>query len=317
MQKQTLLVFSLWLGMTAACASNHRVSPFPEIDPAALLKPDDDLDGALERARAQAKSDRLSESSRVDGVLRDGKPFVALGFTGQDALGRALYAVRVVTPSGIVLALGPDRNLPRDASAPSKLLLDIHGAYPSGKDLTGDGMPDLIIAADDGSLAVFRIDRLGTLRYPVVMDVPADRVVDLNEDGVPDLGGVAPVPAGDPIAPELLEVAVCTGAGFTARHPATVAWHRAKVMAINTPSDAPPEKKLKAAIEKSFHAMRGGARPADAFADAAALATSLAPLAPGLAVSWVKWRGWLADHALSVPSPPAVPSAAVSSPSPR
>jgi hypothetical protein len=283
--------------------SNHRVSPFPQLDAAALLRPEDDLDGALDRAREQAKSDLLKEDLRVDGVLREGHPFVALGFSGQDAIGRPLFAVRVVTPSGIVLALGPDRALPRDPSVPSHLLASWLGAYPSGQDVTGDSMPDLLVAADDGTLAFYRIDRLGTLRYPVVSDIPPTKITDINEDGLPDLIGAAIVPPGDPIAPDLVEVAVCVGAGFTARHPAAIAWHRLRAKAITVPTEGSPEKRLKAAIEKAFHSIRGGERPADAFAPAATLVATLAPLAPAIAVSWVRWRGWLADHALNLAPP--------------
>lgn len=288
------------VSLALSSCSNHRVSPFPQVDPAQLLRPDDDLDGALVRARAQATSDALKEDLRVDGVLRDGRPFVALGFSGIDAIGRPLFAVRVVTPSGIVLALGPDRALPRDPTVPSRLLPAWLGAYPSGQDLTGDSMPDVIVAADDGTLAVYRIDRLGSLRYPVLSDVSPSRIVDINTDGWLDLQGAVPVPAGDPIAPELVEVAVCTGGGFSARHPATIAWHREREKSIVIPSDGPPERRLKAAIEKAFHAMRAGDLPADAFAPAAALATSLAPMSAATVVSWVRWRGWLADHALSL-----------------
>jgi hypothetical protein len=295
----------VWVAGSIALSScsNHLVSPFLQVDPAQLLRPDDDLDAALDRARSQATSDALKEDLRVDGVLRDGRPFVALGFSGVDAIGRSLFAVRVVTPSGIVLALGPDRALPRDPSVPSRLLPSWLGAYPSGQDLTGDSMPDVLVSADDGTLAVYRVDRLGTLRYPVISDVPPSRIVDVNTDGWLDLLGTVPVPAGDPIAPELSEVAVCTGGGFSARHPATIAWHREREKAIVIPSDGTPERRLKAAIEKAFHAMRAGERPADAFAPAAALATSLAPMSAPTVVSWVRWRGWLADHALSLAPP--------------
>ncbi|MCS6900159.1 MAG: VCBS repeat-containing protein, partial [Myxococcales bacterium] len=224
-----VLTHLLLLLLASACTSNHRVSPFPPVGLTVFLCPADDLPGQLERATREAVASGLRETLRIKGTLPDGKPFVALGFSGIDPAGLPTHATRVVTPASVVLALGPAHVVLQELPRPDELLPALHpsGAYPSGVDLTGDQAPDVILRASDGTLAIYRIDLLGSTPYPIQLRAPPTWALDLDEDGRPDLAGLVPVPEDDAIHPELLDIAVADGTGFRNDHPAVLAHHRA------------------------------------------------------------------------------------------
>ncbi|HEU4406594.1 MAG TPA: hypothetical protein VFS43_15110 [Polyangiaceae bacterium] len=288
------------LALLVACSSGPRVRPFPELDPADLLRPADDLPGQLERAGRELAGAGLREAFRVEGKLRGGQPFVAIAAEGRDPFGRPSHALRVVTPASIVLALGPaDPAAPRP-DEPIRLVrhLNDKGVYPSGLDLTGDGAPDLGVRALDGTLALYRVELLSATRYPVTIAGPPREADDVSGDGRPDLLGAPPAAETDPLAPRLVDAAVGDGVSFRNDTPAARLFHRRALEAPPPPEGAPPAARLRAALERAFHAMRAGDPPARAFQPAADLAASLAPLPDELAAWWVRWRGYLADRAI-------------------
>ncbi|RYE90381.1 MAG: hypothetical protein EOO75_10260, partial [Myxococcales bacterium] len=195
-----------------------------------MLRPGRSLPGQLARARREATADGLRETTQVEGRLASGQPFVALGFEGVDAAGRPVHAARVVTPAAIVLALGPARALGSGPARPDELLASLlpGGAYPSGVDLSGDSAPDVVLRAADGSLAIHRVDLTGSTPYPIALRFPATGARDVNEDGRPDLTGLPPIPDGDPLRPELLDVAIADGIAFRNDHPDALAFHRVR-----------------------------------------------------------------------------------------
>jgi hypothetical protein len=281
--------------LLGACASDHRVSPFPPGGLAVFLRPADDLPGQIERAVREAAASGLRETLRVEGTLPNKKPFVALGFSGVDAAGLPTHATRVVTPASVVLALGPARVVLQEPPRPDELLPALHpsGAFPSGVDLTGDRAPDVVLRASDGTLAVYRIDLLGSAPYPIQLRTPPTRALDLDEDGRPDLAGVAPVPEGDAIHPELLDIAVADGTSFRNDHPAVLAHHRALAERPLPPGSAPLALRLRAALERAFHQLAAGDPMTQALQPAADLVAEHHPLPPPLAASWARWRSWL------------------------
>jgi hypothetical protein len=283
--------------LAGGCSSNHSVSPFPPMDASPLFAPRRDLGAQLERVSAEAGQLGLREAVRVEGQLRPDDPFVALGFEGADTLGRRVTAVRIVTSAGVVLALGPPPLAGDRPDEPRLLLrfLEEAGAYPSGSDLNGDGAPDVALATDDGELAIYRIDLLGAARYPVTMVVRPTRALDVNGDGRPDLTGSAPTPTGDPLAPDLSDVAIATPQGYASDHPDAIAFHARLARAAQPPRSAPPAERLRRALERAHHAALSGATPDEAFQPVAELAAELAPLPDPLASAWVRWRGHLAD----------------------
>jgi hypothetical protein len=244
---------------------------------------------------------------RIEGKMSGGRRFVALGLVGRDPVGRPLHAVRVATPASIVLALGPPALAAPDPTEPNELLPTLMeaGAYPSGTDFTGDGAPDVALRAMDGSLAVFRVDPMGATRYPVRLGVMPTRALDVNADGRPDLAGNVPIQPGDPIAPDLVDVAIGVGSAFRNDVPDALAFHRARRDRLPPGEASSAAVRLKGAIERAYHALRAGDAASAALQPAIDLVARLAPLDERLAASWVRWRGYLVD--LVPPEPPAKP----------
>jgi hypothetical protein len=280
-----LLVFSL-----ASCTSNHHVSPFA-VDPALYLAPRPDLEGQLARAERETRGSGLVETTRVQGKLAGGDSFVALGYQGRALSGEVVHATRVVTPFAVVLAEGPET----DASRPTELVPFVfEKAYPSGLDLTGDGVADVVLRAGDGRLAVYRVDGASATPYPLRIASPPNAGRDENGDGRFDLVSTTPVPPGDAIGPRLVDVAINDGESFRDDHPDALAFHGRQRKPVEQAS-APPARRLGRALENAFHEGLSGADAKTALAPALELAASLAPLSPELAVSWVRWRGFVTD----------------------
>lgn len=226
------------------------MSPFPPIDPAVLLRPQRNLDGHLSRALDQAKADQLVETKRITGQLPDQTNFVILGFAGRDVLGRPLSAIRVVTETGIVLALGPEKDLLKRQSKPCQLLPALIGeAYPSGKDLNGDGYPDVAVISDLGELILYRIDLLSAAPYPIEIMGTATIARDINQDGFVDLMSLVTMGEDDAIKPTIEDIAISTKGGYSNRHPDSIAYHR--VRAVDPEKSIPPDSSAKIASNPS------------------------------------------------------------------
>ena len=274
----------------AGCGSNHSVSPFA-VDPTLYLAPRADLSGQLARAERETAGSGLHETQRVAGRLASGHDFLAIGYEGPGRATATLHATRVVTPFGVVLAEGPEE----DASRPVELLpFVLEKAYPSGKDLTGDGVVDVVLRAADGRLAVFRVDGTSAAAYPVRIACPPRIGRDENGDGLFDLVAVADVLPGDPIAPALIDVAINDGTAFRDDHPDARAFHE-RLRRPAADEHASAESQLARALENAFHTGLGGGEQAVALGPALALAARLAPLTPETSVAWVRWRGFVAD----------------------
>ncbi len=290
-----------WLVAAAAlagCASDHHVSPFVPVDAAALLRPMDDLPAQLARVDAEARALGLQTASRVEGALPGGEPIVALGLVGRDLSGRVVHAVRVVTPAAIVLALGPtELGDPRRAAAPVELVESVlpGGGFPSCRDLTGDGTPDVVARAPDGALAVYSATRLGATRMPVACAFSPTTATDANADGRMDLVCRPPRDEGDPLAPELLDVAIGVGVAFDHDHPDAVAFHRDRVERRAAAPDAAPDAQLRALLEVAFARVRAGEQPEEIVADLDRRAARW--LVPGWREAWMRHRRAIVERA--------------------
>lgn len=289
-----------WLAVSAAsaCTSNHHVSPFVAVDAAALLTPLDDLPAQLARVDAEARALGLQIDARAEGRLPGGEPLVALGLVGRDALGRTLRATRVVSPSAIVLALGPSElGDPRRDAAPVALVESVlpGGGFPSCRDLTGDGTPDVVARADDGALAVYSVTRLGAARMPVACAFAPTTATDANGDGRMDLVCRARWDAPDELAPELLDVAIGDRVAFDHDHPDAAAFHRARIEARAAPTDAPDAAQLRALLEVSFARIRAGEQPEDVIAELDRRAARW--VTPVTRARWMLYRRTLVERA--------------------
>lgn len=283
---------------TPGCASNHHVSPFLEVDAAALLRPMDDLPAQLARVDAEARALGMQVESRVSGKLPGGETLVAVGLVGRDASGRTLHATRVVTPSAIVLALGPtDLSDPRRDSAPVRLVESVlpGGGFPSCLDLTGDGTPDVVARADDGALAVYSVTRLGATRMPVSCAFPPTTATDVNADGRMDLVCRSPADSRDELGPELLDVAIGDRVSFDHDHPDGAAFHRARAAARAVGPEADALAQLRALLEVSFARVRAGEQPEDVIGEVDKRAARW--LTPALRAPWMQHRRALVERA--------------------
>jgi hypothetical protein len=266
------LLFAAGL-LAAGCASDHHVSPWgerpgPTLD--AFVRPPD-LAAALAAVDAETASlglglvktaeirTELPKGSRRAAVLR--------GYEGRDAAGRVVHAVRVATPRGVVLAVGPldvgdlDRRRATELVPSLPTLSTNEGgaalAFLSGTDLNGDGSPDVVLRNDVGELAVWHLGELGSGPYAVSMVTPVLSGIDADGDGKIDLWGEIPVAPGDPPAPRLTDVATFADGAYSDVTPAARAWH-AREAAQPVPTQVGDAVRLRAAIERAWHAILAG-----------------------------------------------------------
>ncbi|WP_437630812.1 FG-GAP repeat domain-containing protein [Sorangium sp. So ce854] len=266
-----------------SCTSDHQVSPWgaartPRLG--AYVAPPD-LDAHLRATDVEAAELELELEVELRGALpRGGGEVVLRGYAGTDALGRRTSAVRAATPRGVIMAAGPldsgrvDRTqatrlvpslVPGAAPDPAELEL---GVFRSGTDLNGDGAPDVVLSNEAGDLEIWAVQPFGAARYTVELAVPPRFALDIDQDGILELAGRVPMKEGDPIAPELVDVAGFDGDRYTHRGSAARAFHAARAGADDRARDGerqePPKDdaaRLRRALERAWHALLAG-RPA-------------------------------------------------------
>lgn len=245
-----LLAASAASAMASAggCASNHRVSPWggassPSLAPY-VTRPD--LDGRLREIDAETAHLGLRQTLEARGKLpMGGGSVVVRAYEGTDALGRTTHAVRAATPMGIVMAVGPLDGADAWRGAATELLAALvevegeddvrRGAFQAATDLNGDGYPDVVLRSEAGVMEVWRLALMGAARYDLALEVPATRALDADGDGQIDFGGRSPVPQGDPIAPELDDVATFDDRGYSNATPGARAFHASRAAALAPP----------------------------------------------------------------------------------
>ena len=213
----------------------------------------------------------LAEDGRVEGKdTRSGDPLVAVSLVGRDAIGRAVHAVRVASPWGVVLApphVAEIERAAREATAVRRdpeegLDLAVGDPMPTTPlaDLLGDGAAHVVLRGERGQLEVWKVTSRASTQVAVVMDVEPTAAQDVDGDGRFDLvGRVAPL-EGDALAPAFVDVATWTGAAFTHRSPAARAWHaaqrdRARAARAAATGDV---DRLRRALEAAWHAVLAG-----------------------------------------------------------
>lgn len=236
--------------------------------------PDLDARLALVDTETAAHGLRLTHEIPVK-LPRSGGPARIRGYEGVDTLGRPVHAIRVATARAVVMALGPldSRDAARDAATElvPALLVEDGGrggaAFQSGTDLTGDGSVSVVARSEAGQLAIWRVTPLGASPYPIAIQVPATRGLDVDGDGRVDLAGDLPIDRGDAIAPRLRDVATFDGAGFSNRSQGARAFHAGLAEPATPPkSDAPAsdEARLRRAVERAWHTVLAGKSRDDA-----------------------------------------------------
>jgi hypothetical protein len=266
--------------LVASCTSDHRVSPWgsqpgPSL---AAFAPRPDLEARLAAIDAETGALGLARSFELRVTLpRKGGPAVIRGYEGQDVTGRTVHAVRVATPLGVVMAVGPldaqelDR---REATQIVPALVgggpkgDEVGAFRSGTDLDGDGRLDVVLRNDAGQLAVWHFDALGSGATPIAMAAPPTRGVDVDGDGRVDLEGELPVAADDAIAPRFADVATFAEGRYSDTSPAARAWHVRRARTATAPAGARDAARLRAALERAWHVSLAGEESVEKVLDA-------------------------------------------------
>lgn len=252
--------------LVASCGSDHHVSPWGSARdvPLRQLFQAPDLGAQLARLDRETASLALALTHELRATLPLGEGDALIrGYEGVDALGRAIHAVRVVTPRGIVMAVGPidPSDTRRDQATELVPALirasDGVGAYRSGTDLNGDGRIDVVVRSDAGALSIWHVGAMGAAPYEIEMLAPPERAVDLDEDGRIDLVADLPLDAGDAIAPRFSDVATFSEGRYSNRSEVARAHHArlAEPEPPALPGPPPrPELRLRAALERAFHA---------------------------------------------------------------
>jgi hypothetical protein len=199
---------------------------------------------------------------------RGGGEVVVRGYRGVDRIGQPTTAVRVATPRGVVMAVGPLSPRDPDRSRATELLASMlpGGAFPSGTDLNGDGDPDVALRSEGGILEIWAIRLFGAAPYEIELAAPPTLAVDADSDGRIDLAGRLPPLGADPIAPDLLDIATFEGGRYTNRSAAARAFHARRAREAATSAPGSDAARLRRALERAWHALRAGQPKAEALA---------------------------------------------------
>lgn len=286
------------LSFGAGCVSNHRVSPFPPIETVYDLLPEPDLDAQVARIDAEAVANGYRLTSERRGKLEDGDEIVVRGYETVDPFGRPSHLLRVATPSGIVLALGPpDPKLVVPPSTELRRSL-LEGGWFSGTDLNGDGAPEVVVQDGRGVLSVWRVERHGATPLPINLAFSPTFALDVDGDGHPDFAGKPEDLPENELSPAFVDAAVFDGARYTNTHPEVLAWHirerdRAAEASLEALEAKEPREALQAALERAFHAVFAGEELKDALAELSRVAKEAGPLPAELRDALTKWEGAL------------------------
>lgn len=255
------------LALALGCGSNHRVSEWGEAGAPRLsmFVGAPDLDGHLDEMSGAPDLRGFEVDAELHGDA-GGTHYVARSFKGPRELGREQRAIRVASPSGVILALGPIdpratvRTEPDDLVRALVPASDGSGSFRSMTDLTGDGTLDLAVRAESGELAIYSLGPRGATRVEVQMAATPTEGVDVDGDGKLDLRGSVPIEDGDPIAPDLVDVGTFDGRAFSDRTDASKAFHRdrAEALAVDAPATVGTTIAVRRAIERAWHAILGG-----------------------------------------------------------
>ncbi|WP_437792422.1 FG-GAP repeat domain-containing protein [Sorangium sp. So ce693] len=318
-----LLVCGVCVSCASSCASDHQVSPWgaagrPTLG--AFIAPPD-LDARLHALDVEAAELGLTLEVELRGALRRGGAVVVRGYSGTDALGRRTSAVRVATPRGVVLAAGPLDARRVDHSQATQLIPSLLpgsepeateqlGVFRSGTDLNRDGAPDVVLRNENGELEIWAVQPLGAARYAVELAAPPRFALDVDRDGTLELAGRIPLDEGDPIAPDLLDVAGFEGDRYTHRGSVARAFHAARVEGPGAETagqgkrQEPPKDdaaRLRGALERAWHAVLAGRPAAEALA-----ALDREPVPPALRGAFSTHRARVAGAmAAAASGPPA------------
>ena len=156
-----------WLApaLLAACPS-PSVSPWGQSGGPSLrlYLEKTDLQANLQQIAAEVQSLALEQTGRFEVKDAGGERYTVLSFEGRNSLGHKTTAVRVASEHGVVVALGPLREL--DPPQPTELVRSLAeeggGTFAFPRDITSDGLPDLLLRDGRGQELLLGLQPHGT-----------------------------------------------------------------------------------------------------------------------------------------------------------
>jgi hypothetical protein len=249
------------------CTSDHHVSEWGDLGRPDLMLYVEKPDIATHLAEIDNDADLrgLSRDHELAANVK-GTPYVARSFIGTGQLGRTLHAIRVATPSGVILALGPIATSDNLRREPCELVVSVSGPPPDGggpfmsmMDFLGTGFPSVIVKDEDGRLAIFTLNPHGAVKVETDFEVVPTEVSDIDSDGHLDLRGHVKMDDDDPIHPDFVDVATFDGRRFSNKTQPARAFHS---MLRDERNDDPPSTdatvRARRALERAWHAALAG-----------------------------------------------------------
>lgn len=276
--------------LAIGCGSDHHVSPWPKgVTLNTLMRPTS-LQEHTARIDDEMRVEGLVLEAEIEGQFEDGEPFCIRAYQGPDEIGHLRKALRVATRYGIIMALGPSAShetLGEDVTSFIPALGE-SGAWKSGSDINGDGMPDVLVSRPGGVIEVWGLHAKGSSPYPIESMAPMSGAMDVDGDGRPDLVGRVPVPRGDALAPRLMDVATFSEGRYRDDTRSARAFHRDQLRAI-----AASDRTAQSQLEIAWHAIRAGGEVEETL-EKLDDAVDQEHLSGAERASLSRWRGWMA-----------------------
>lgn len=214
-----------------------------------------DLERHLAAIEAESRAEGLVLRTSATARAKSGTIYEVRAYEGKDGLGRPTMAVRVASPFGVVLALGPlgeaDSRERATAFVPSIPLEGSSLKLPA--DLNGDGHPEIALRSDRGHVAIFALAPRGASEIGIELPTQA---LELRAVGGPGFAlwtrrTAAP---GASLAPRYERIATFDAGKFTERTPRVRAWHQARAQELEViPEGATGRERLERALDRAFH----------------------------------------------------------------
>ncbi|MBK6518549.1 MAG: hypothetical protein IPM79_16485 [Polyangiaceae bacterium] len=274
------MVLALAAG-TLGCEPTPRMSPWgarggPHLG---LFVETPSLERHLAAIDAEARAEGLKPYAAAAVSGRDKTRYEVRAFEGEDGVGRRTTAVRVATPFGVVLALGPlAHDDPRGVATTfvRSMTLGAGTSLSLPADLTGDGHPELFVSSEGGPARLYSLRARGATEVTIELRGGA-KELRLAGDGYALWSSREAEPSPS-LTPRLERIATFEGGSFSEAHAGARAWHEAEAARDAGPrEDEPAPARLSRAARRAFHAAMAASSAADKGAALEALEQEAAP----------------------------------------
>lgn len=276
----------LCAGQAIACSNDHAVSPWGgrAMPPLSAFIESPDLARSLHAIEVETRHAGLQLLKAVPARGRDGTDYEVRSYEGKDSLGRPAGAVRVASPWGVVLALGPldEADEPRPTRyLPVMLAGEAAIVFPA--DLTGDGNPEVVLQSDrNKQVAIYSLAPRGATELRIDLAHPPLELR-LAVKGYALWTRRAPVSG--VLTPKWERIATYQAGVFSENTDEARAFHRIeRDRRVDPPDGETPSARLTRTLDRVFHAARAEPKPGDPKAKLDGLARESVP--PDLTEEW-------------------------------